>query len=105
MGINQYLLINKQEFFKYLANYKPPKNVRVKSFSRFKKPNKDTFIKTYRSFSGEARDQGLCGACFAFATTDTISIMRHIYGHDEYVKLSPQDILDQSALGCDGGTL
>lgn len=59
--------------------------------------------------SGRVRAQGGCGACYAFATADSVAAFLAIYHYTFFVELSIQDILDCShnslVFGCEGGFL
>ena len=53
--------------------------------------------------SGKPLYQGLCGSCYAIATSDTAAIIKALYDGD-YKKLSAQEIVSAMKNGCQGGT-
>lgn len=60
-------------------------------------------------YSGNVKDQGLCGACYAFAAADTTSALNAINIYSFFVPLSAQQIVDCTnnslTYGCNGGYL
>ena len=61
-------------------------------------------------YAGEARSQGLCGACYAFAAVQNLESILAIYAFNAVIELSVQQIIDCAGytnltLGCDGGYL
>jgi hypothetical protein len=66
-------------------------------------PNKSV---DYSYAAGPVRNQGLCGACYAFASVDAIAAQRYVRGCPFNVLLSPQDLVTNSPnFGCAGGSL
>ena len=64
----------------------------------------------WTAYAGEARTQGLCGACYAFAAVQNLESILAIYVFDSVIELSVQQIIDCSGytnltLGCNGGYL
>ena len=59
--------------------------------------------------SGKVRYQGICGACYTFATSDALSSLYSIYKYGFFVTLSTQQVIDCSTngltYGCNGGFL
>jgi len=59
--------------------------------------------------SGKIRSQGVCGACYTFATSDAVSSIYSIYKYGFFVALSTQQVVDCSTngltYGCNGGFL
>jgi len=54
----------------------------------------------------DVKDQGSCGSCWAFSTTEVVESLWMIDGNDETI-LAPQQLVDcswdQGNMGCDGG--
>lgn len=63
----------------------------------------------WSAYSGPVRFQGFCGACYAFATIDTVSSHLAIYSYGFFFQLSVQQIIDCAdnglTFGCYGGYL
>ena len=63
----------------------------------------------WTQISGAIKYQGVCGSCYAFATSDAVSAMYAIYKFGFNVALSVQQIIDCSksglTYGCAGGFL
>jgi hypothetical protein len=59
--------------------------------------------------SGPVKYQGLCGACYAFASVDSVAALNSIYTFGFFIPLSIQQIIDCSnnglTFGCQGGYL
>ncbi len=59
--------------------------------------------------SGKIRYQGICGACYTFATSDVLASLYSIYKFGFFVPLSTQQVIDCSTngltYGCNGGFL
>ena len=59
--------------------------------------------------AGKIRYQGICGACYTFATSDALSALYSIYKYGFFVSLSTQQLIDCSTngltYGCNGGFL
>ena len=59
--------------------------------------------------SGSPLHQGMCGSCYAIATSDAGAIIKALYNQDGfYTKLSAQEIVSSNfkgTYGCKGGTL
>lgn len=59
--------------------------------------------------AGKVRYQGICGACYTFATSDALSSLYSIYKYGFFVTLSTQQVIDCSTngltYGCNGGFL
>lgn len=60
-------------------------------------------------YAGTVRYQGLCGACYAFSTVDTLASLNAISQFGFFVPLSVQQIIDcvnnSLTFGCNGGFL
>jgi len=60
-------------------------------------------------YAGGVRYQGYCGACYAFATVDTLAAHFAIYHYSFFVELSIQQVIDCTTndltYGCNGGYL
>lgn len=60
-------------------------------------------------YSGKIRYQGVCGACYTFATSDTVAALYSIYKFGFFIPLSTQQVVDCSSngltYGCSGGFL
>jgi hypothetical protein len=63
----------------------------------------------WSAYAGEVRYQGYCGACYAFATVDTVSMHFSIYRFGFFLQLSVQQVIDCPdnglTYGCSGGYL
>ena len=59
--------------------------------------------------AGKVRYQGVCGACYTFATSDAVASLYAIYKFGFFVALSTQQVVDCSSngltYGCNGGFL
>jgi hypothetical protein len=59
--------------------------------------------------AGKIRYQGVCGACYTFATSDVVGSLYSIYKFGFFVPLSTQQVVDCSSngltYGCNGGFL
>lgn len=59
--------------------------------------------------AGKVRYQGICGACYTFATSDALGSLYSIYKYGFFVSLSTQQVIDCSTngltYGCNGGFL
>lgn len=59
--------------------------------------------------AGKVRYQGICGACYTFATSDALGSLYSIYKYGFFVTLSTQQVIDCSTngltYGCNGGFL
>ena len=59
--------------------------------------------------AGKIRYQGICGACYTFATSDVVGALYSIYKFGFFVPLSTQQVVDCSTngltYGCNGGFL
>ena len=59
--------------------------------------------------AGKIRYQGICGACYTFATSDAVASIYSIYKYGFVVPLSTQQVVDCSSngltYGCNGGYL
>jgi len=59
--------------------------------------------------AGKIRYQGICGACYTFATSDVVGSLYSIYKFGFFVPLSTQQVVDCSTngltYGCNGGFL
>ena len=59
--------------------------------------------------AGKIRYQGVCGACYTFATSDVVGSLYAIYKFGFFVMLSTQQVIDCSTngltYGCNGGFL
>ncbi len=59
--------------------------------------------------AGKIRYQGVCGACYTFATSDVVGSLNSIYKFGFFVPLSTQQVIDCSTngltYGCNGGFL
>jgi hypothetical protein len=59
--------------------------------------------------AGAARYQGICGACYTFASSDAVASLYSIYKYGFFVPLSTQQVVDCSnnglTYGCGGGFL
>lgn len=58
--------------------------------------------------AGKVRYQGICGACYTFATSDVLSSLYSINKLGFFVTLSTQQVIDCSknlTYGCNGGFL
>jgi len=59
--------------------------------------------------AGAIRYQGVCGACYTFATSDVVGSLYSIYKFGFFVPLSTQQVVDCSTngltYGCNGGFL
>lgn len=72
--------------------------------------NLSSFDKDWSEFAGEARYQGKCGACYAFAAVQNLETVLAIYAFGMPIELSVQQVIDCSTgtnltLGCNGGYL
>jgi hypothetical protein len=60
-------------------------------------------------YSGNVRYQGICGACYTFATADTVASLNAINVFGFFVPLATQQVIDCAnnglTFGCDGGYL
>jgi len=59
--------------------------------------------------AGAVRYQGICGACYTFASSDAVASLYSIYKYGFFVPLSTQQVIDCSnnglTYGCGGGFL
>lgn len=59
--------------------------------------------------AGGVRYQGICGACYTFASSDAVASLYSIYKYGFFVPLSTQQVIDCSSngltYGCSGGFL
>jgi hypothetical protein len=71
--------------------------------------NFSTTIVDWTVHAGQIRYQGLCGACYSFATSDAVASIYSIYKYGFFVSLSTQQVIDCSinglTYGCNGGFL
>lgn len=60
-------------------------------------------------YTGTIKDQGVCGACYSFATSDAVASLNAILTFGFFVPLSVQQIVDCAdnglTYGCHGGFL
>lgn len=63
----------------------------------------------WTNHSGPVKYQGLCGACYAFASVDSVAALNSIYTFGFFLPLSIQQVIDCSdnglTFGCQGGYL
>ena len=102
MKINHFALLTEQEFYSYYANLKIPQDIQVLIAERKANPIPtphfwmgpmslmNTLTVNYSCNSGNPIYQGICGSCYAIATSDTGAIIKSTYNDGNYVPLSAQ---------------
>ena len=114
MKVNHFALLSERQFKSFYANLQIPKDIQVRIAERRANPPPHAFFfhteslmnnltVNYSCNGGNPIFQGVCGSCYAIATSDTGAIIKATYNSGDYLRLSAQQLV--SIYGCDGETL
>ena len=116
-GVNQFTDLTPEEYkSKYLTNFENLKSQIQRQGLLTYKSNKNKFIEVpklrtkidWKGLFNPAREQGLCGSCWAFASTGALEANWWKQNQSQKkISLAPQQLVDCSKanLGCGGGWL
>jgi hypothetical protein len=106
-GLTKFSDLSENEFQSTLLKAVPPQSKGGKSIATpTPYEGAETAVMWDGKYTTDVRDQGYCGSCWAFSSTQQIESDSIRLGLiDRSMKLSPQQIIscDKSGLGCDGG--
>ncbi|KAL1505335.1 hypothetical protein ABEB36_004924 [Hypothenemus hampei] len=103
MGVNKFSDLTSEEFQAFLRAKESPLPVQEKWLESTESPPDSIDWRELGAVT-EVKDQGICGACWAFSATGTLEgLYQQKYG--ELLSFSEQQLLDcdSSAVGCNGG--
>jgi len=106
-ALTKFADLSTEEFSSMYLNYKPAEDRdtwNVADSTQFTAAPPSTFDWRTKNAVSPVKDQGQCGSCWAFSTTEEIESMWFLDGNT-MVELSPQQIVscDKVDQGCNGG--
>jgi len=107
-GLTKFADLSPSEFSGMYLNYKPASDrgtpINIADSSKFVGDAPEIFDWRSKNAVSPVKDQGQCGSCWAFSTTEEIESMWFLDGND-MPELAPQQIVscDKVDQGCNGG--
>ena len=106
-GVNKFTDYSEEEYASLLKLTIPPRSVSENDDEPEFKATSATFSDWRQTYVTAIKDQGKCGSCWAFTSTEQIEsdTLRTLTGFDSSLNLAPQQLVDcdSSDGGCNGG--